>query len=127
MTKSNNRRSLVVRLQPSNGTPLAEVIDWLKSMSSQDRNEKIAEVLIMSCLAYARQAQQENSNSLDSCYWDTHNRLNQYAYVMRQKLRIKGIQPQINMFSTVCERQIPTVEIEEEEEEDMELMFEVLR
>ena len=88
-----------MRLQPTAGTPLGEVVDWLKSMSSRERKERITEVLIMSFLAYARETKQQDLNSVENCYWDTHNRLNQYAYVMRQKLGIRGIQPVTDIFS----------------------------
>ena len=99
----NNRRSLVIRLQPSEGRPLAEVIDWLKSMSSEERNEKITEAMLMSFLPYARQMKDGDKKSVESCYWDTHNRLNQYAYVMRQKLEVREIRPEmINMFSSAA-------------------------
>ncbi len=119
-----------MRLQPTSGTPLAEVIQWLKSMSTEERNQKSAEVMVIGFLPYARQMNDGDKNSVESCYWDTHNRLNQYAYVMRQKLGVKEIRPEINMFSSVALNN--NVQIREPEaviEEDLEIdsMFEVLR
>lgn len=130
MNKKKSRESLVMRLQPTSGTLLAEVIQWLKSMSTEERNQKIAEVMVIGFLPYARQMNDGDKNSVESCYWDTHNRLNQYAYVMRQKLGVKEIRPEINMFSSVALNnnvQIRETEAAIEEDLEMDSMFEVLR
>ena len=52
---AKERESYYLRLQPYEGTPLAEVVAWLNSMDKRDANKKIEDVLVMAFLAYARQ------------------------------------------------------------------------
>lgn len=81
------RRSLTIRLQPRDGRPLAEVVDWLNQMTKAEKNEQAA-VLLMALLPYARAAAGEASQEIERCYWESHHRLDQYLHSMRQELRI---------------------------------------
>ena len=76
--KRNQRQSLIVRMQPTKGTPLAEVVDWLHDMPSKSRKEKIDEACLMFLLPMARAELKQDQNETESCYWDTHNRILHY-------------------------------------------------
>ncbi|AFZ15527.1 hypothetical protein Cri9333_4751 (plasmid) [Crinalium epipsammum PCC 9333] len=47
------RKSLSLRLQPYEGTPLAVVVDYLNSLSKEEANNKVGELLVMTLLPYA--------------------------------------------------------------------------
>ena len=47
------RKSLSLRLQPYEGTPLAVVVDYLNSLSKEEVNNKVGELLVMTLLPYA--------------------------------------------------------------------------
>ena len=121
----NNRRSLIIRLQPTEGTPLAEVVDWLNSLPSKDRKEKIDEACLMFLLPLARAEIKQDLDETESCYWDTHNRIIHYMYVMRQILGIRSIQPVTTFAPLVPSNNTqaihPEIEIETEEELEEEL------
>ncbi len=48
------RKSLSLRLQPYEGTPLAVVADYLNSLSKEEANTKVGELLVMTLLPYAK-------------------------------------------------------------------------
>lgn len=48
------RKSLSLRLQPYEGTPLAVVVDYLNSLSKEEANTKVGELLVMTLLPYAK-------------------------------------------------------------------------
>ena len=47
------RKSLSLRLQPYEGTPLAEVADYLNSLDKEEATRRIGEILVMAFLPYA--------------------------------------------------------------------------
>ena len=48
------RVSLSTRLQPYSGTLLAEVVEWLNGHENDEKNNLIADAMIMAYLPYAR-------------------------------------------------------------------------
>lgn len=121
----DNRRNFTLRLQPSDGTLLAEVIDWLKSMSLRERRKKVEEAFIILMLPYARKARfDKGAEEIEGCYWSTHEQIIQYLYVMQQTLGVKPIQPIHSIPSMLTgKREMPMnneVELEEFEEEEEE-------
>lgn len=48
------RKSLSLRLQPYEGTPLAVVADYLNSLSKEEATNKVGELLVMTLLPYAK-------------------------------------------------------------------------
>ena len=76
----NKRVNLSVRLQPYEGSLLAEVAEWLNSLSGGDKNEKISAALTMAYLAYARGAREDISNEeLVRCCWQTIDLLEKHG------------------------------------------------
>ena len=47
------RKSLSLRLQPYEGTPLSEVADYLNSLDKEEATRRIGEILVMAFLPYA--------------------------------------------------------------------------
>jgi hypothetical protein len=84
----NKRRSLTIRLQPSDGTPLAVIADWLNHFSKVEKNQRAAEVFLMTLLPYAKEAAGSLPEEIERCYWESLDRLDRYGYVMRQALCI---------------------------------------
>ena len=118
----DSRRNFALRLQPSDGTLLAEVIDWLQSISLAERRNKVEEAFVVMMLPYARKARLgRESEEVESCYWSTHSRILQHLYVMQQTLDIKIIQPIDPVTSIPTEKEVRSVndefELEEEDEE----------
>jgi hypothetical protein len=56
MTKS--RKSLSIRLQPYEGTPMAEVADYLNGLDAGTMQRKIEDLLVLGLLSYARLEQE---------------------------------------------------------------------
>ena len=53
------RKSLSLRLQPYEGTPLAEVADYLNSLDKEEATRRIGEILVMAFLPYASKGNAE--------------------------------------------------------------------
>ena len=92
MEDKNKRRtlSLTIRYQPNANDPLANVVDWLKSMNSRDRRDKVEQLCLMTLLPYALESSGKTEEEIERCYWEVHERLLQHLFAMRQTLRIKA-------------------------------------
>ena len=95
------RVSLSTRLQPYSGTLLAEVVEWLNSHENDEKNNLIAEAVVMAYLPYARASQSVSNTEIERCCWETQNMLDKHGFNLRSSLRVS--QPQWH--STV----VPTV------------------
>lgn len=89
------RKSLSLRLQPYEGTPLAEVADYLNSLDRQEANQKAADVLAF-FLPYARKDSGESDEEVERAYWSAYAAIEKLFYLMAQELRVKLPQPQVN-------------------------------
>ena len=85
------RHSFSLRLQPMNGTPLAEVVDWLNALGAQEKKELIGDILTMTCLALARAEAGEPREQVESCYWKTNERLENFQFTLGLRLRINFV------------------------------------
>lgn len=94
----NNRHSLTIRWQPMEGRPMAKIADWLNSMPCKERREKVAEICLMTLLPYALEANQEEPETIERCYWEIQERLLQYLFGMKQALGINSESSAINVF-----------------------------
>ena len=94
----NNRHSLTIRWQPMEGRPMAKIADWLNSMPCKERREKVAEICLMTLLPYALEANQEEPEIIERCYWEIQERLLQYLFGMKQALGINSESSAINVF-----------------------------
>ena len=86
------RVSLSTRLQPYSGTLLAEVVDWLNSKERDEKNNLIADAVVMAYLPYARASQDVSKTEIERCCWETQNLLDKHGFNLRQSLRVS--QPQ---------------------------------
>ena len=128
-----NRHSLTIRWQPTDGKPMAKIADWLNSMPIKERRKKVAEVCLMTLLPYALEANEEEPEVIERCYWDAQNRLDQYGYVMKQSLGINSEPTTTNGFKSkmfseqVNNSQAREAEVKTEEkkasQKDMDFIF----
>ena len=95
MVESKSRKSFTLRLQPYEGTIIAEVVDYLNSLDNQEINQTIIHILIMTLLPLARQQSRKHSTEelrltcLEAC-----DALNKHASYLRQVLQVS--QPQFD-------------------------------
>ena len=59
MSPKKARKSLSLRLQPYQGTVLAEVVDYLNSLERDELSQQVGMALIMCFLPLARRSQRE--------------------------------------------------------------------
>lgn len=95
------RVSLSIRLQPYKGTLLAEVVEWLNDHENDEKNNLIADAVIMAYLPYARASKGALPSELERCCWETQNMLDKHGFNLRQSLRISQPQWHPNVMSTV--------------------------
>lgn len=84
--------SVNTRLQPYPNTLMAEVAEWLNSHETSQKNDLIAEALIMAYLPYARAKQGVSQMEIERCCWETQDRLDKHGFNLRQSLYVA--QPQ---------------------------------
>lgn len=97
MSPSRRRKSFNLRLQPYEGTLLAEVVVYLNSLERDEANRKIAALLIMCLLPLARQKQGEVFSEQEKrmCCLEACDALSKHSSFLRQALRVS--QPQFEM------------------------------
>ena len=118
------RVSLSVRLQPYSGTLLAEVVEWLNSHQNDEKNNLIAEALVMAYLPLARASQSVSKTEIERCCWETQNMLDKHGFNLRQSLRVSQPQWHSTIMPTVVSTQKPkkngiTPQLDGEDEKDL--------
>ena len=96
------RVSLSTRLQPYENTLLAEVVEWLNSHQNDEKNNLIADAVVMAYLPYARASRGVDSTEIERCCWETQNLLDKHGFNLRQSLQV----PQPQWHSTVVPRAV---------------------
>ncbi|AFZ04517.1 hypothetical protein [Calothrix sp. PCC 6303] len=93
MPKNNRvRKSLSFRLQPYEGTPLAEVADYLNGLDKEEATRKIGEILVMAFLPYARlEANKPTSNKLSSTFLIARDMADKHFGVMALALGLDAV------------------------------------
>ena len=86
------RVSLSVRLQPYEGTLLAEVASWLNSLEREEASRLISEAIVMAYLPYARSSGGAVPEEISRCCWETQDLLDKHGFNLRQALQVS--QPQ---------------------------------
>lgn len=96
MSPKKARKSLSLRLQPYQGTVLAEVVDYLNSLERDELSQQVAHALIMCFLPLARRSQGESvsASELRVCCLEACDALSKHASFLRQALRVP--QPQFD-------------------------------
>ena len=96
------RVSLSTRLQPYSGTLLAEVVEWLNEHENDEKNNLIADAVVMAYLPYARASQGVSPTEMERCCWETQNMLDKHGFNLRQSLQVS----QQGWHSTVVQRAV---------------------
>ena len=109
------RVSLSTRLQPYSGTLLAEVVEWLNSHENDEKNNLIAEAVVMAYLPYARASQDVSNTEIERCCWETQNMLDKHGFNLRQSLRVSQPQWHSTVMPTVVSVHGTTTQPEKEE------------
>ena len=96
MSPKKARKSLSLRLQPYQGTVLAEVVDYLNSLERDELSQQVGMALIMCFLPLARRSQGEDvsAEELRVCCLEACDALSKHASFLRQALRVP--QPQFD-------------------------------
>jgi hypothetical protein len=94
MARARKKRvSLSLRLQPYDGDPMAEVVDYLNSLPKDEVNRKVADILVAALLPLARY---HNGNYTPSqlrfACWESQDSLNKHGSNTRFALGVE--QPQ---------------------------------
>ena len=95
------RVSLSTRLQPYSGTLLAEVVEWLNSHENDEKNNLIADAVVMAYLPYARASQGVSKTEIERCCWETQNMLDKHGFNLRSSLRVAQPQWHSTVMSSV--------------------------
>ncbi|HLO48238.1 MAG TPA: hypothetical protein VK211_07440 [Kamptonema sp.] len=82
------RKSLSLRLQPYEGTPLAEIATYLNSLDRQEANQRVGDILAF-LLPIARKYGGESNEEVERAYWSAYGALERLFYLMAQELRVK--------------------------------------
>ncbi|AFZ57598.1 hypothetical protein H6G54_30235 [Anabaena cylindrica FACHB-243] len=87
------RKSLSLRLQPYEGEPMAEVVDYLNSLSKEEVNRKVSDILVAALLPLARYHSGEcTPEQLRFACWESQDVLNKHGSNLRLALGVE--QPQ---------------------------------
>jgi hypothetical protein len=85
-----SRKSLSIRLQPYEGTPMAEVTDYLNDLDSGTMLRKVEDLLVLGLLAYARLEQDADAERLRLTAIECCDALEKHAATIRLAI---GIEP----------------------------------
>jgi hypothetical protein len=85
-----SRKSLSIRLQPYEGTPMAEVADYLNDLDSGTMLRKVEDLLVLGLLAYARLEQDADAERLRLTALECCDALEKHAATIRLAI---GIEP----------------------------------
>ncbi len=96
MSPNKPRKNFHLRLQPYQGTMLAEVVDYLNSKERDEVSQQVANVLLMCFLPLARRDQGEkfSAEELRFCCLEACDALSKHASFLRLALRVP--QPQFD-------------------------------
>jgi hypothetical protein len=90
---TRKRVSLSLRLQPYEGDPIAEVTDYLNSLSKDVANRKVADILVAALLPLARYvAGTYTQEQLRFACWESQDAMNKHGTTMRFAMGVE--QPQ---------------------------------
>jgi hypothetical protein len=85
-----SRKSLSIRLQPYEGTPMAEVADYLNDLDSGSAMRKVEDLLVLGLLAYARLEQDADTERLRLTAIECCDALEKHAATIRLAI---GVEP----------------------------------
>lgn len=89
MVNKRGRKNLSLRLQPYEGTLLAEVVDYLNTLDKEEVNRRVAEILTISLLPLARYERGESERVLRFSTLESCHALSQQAHFLRQAVGVE--------------------------------------
>ncbi|NJO93180.1 MAG: hypothetical protein HC820_00260 [Hydrococcus sp. RM1_1_31] len=87
---AKERHNFNVRIQPLSGTPLASVVDWFNAMPTSEKNRRVSELLLMTCLPLAMADAGATPSEIERCYWEAEQLWGHYKFTLKQMLQIKN-------------------------------------
>lgn len=111
------RVSLSIRLQPYSGTLLAEVVEWLNSHENDEKNNLIADAVVMAYLPYARASKEVSPTEIERCCWETQNMLDKHGFNLRSSLQVSQPQWHSTVIPSAVSAYSPTVQPEKDAEQ----------
>ncbi len=89
VVNKRGRKNLSLRLQPYEGTLLAEVVDYLNTLDKEEVNRKVAEILTISLLPLARHERGVSEKVLRFSTLESCHALSQQAHFLRQVVGVE--------------------------------------
>jgi hypothetical protein len=89
-----SRKSLSIRLQPYEGTPMAEVADYLNDLDSGSALRKVEDLLVLGLLAYARLEQDTDAERLRLTAIECCDALEKHAATIRLAIGVEPVNRQ---------------------------------
>ena len=117
------RVSLSTRLQPYENTLLAEVVEWLNSHQNDEKNNLIADAVVMAYLPYARASRGVDSTEIERCCWETQNLLDKHGFNLRQSLQVSQQGWHSTVVPTVVSAHGTTTQSEKEEKNSLQSLL----
>jgi hypothetical protein len=89
VASKRGRKNLSLRLQPYEGTLLAEVVDYLNTLDKEEVNRRVAEILTISLLPLARYERDVSERVLRFSTLESCHALSQQAHFLRQVVGVE--------------------------------------
>jgi hypothetical protein len=89
VASKRGRKNLSLRLQPYEGTLLAEVVDYLNTLDKEEVNRRVAEILTISLLPLARYERGVSERVLRFSTLESCHALSQQAHFLRQTVGVE--------------------------------------
>ena len=89
MVNKRGRKNLSLRLQPYEGTLLAEVVDYLNTLDKEEVNRRVTEILTISLLPLARHERGVSEKVLRFSTLESCHELSQQAHFLRQVVGVE--------------------------------------
>jgi hypothetical protein len=91
---AKSRKSLSIRLQPYEGTPMAEVADYLNNLDTGSAMRKVEDLLVLGLLAYARLEQDADAERLRLTAIECCDALEKHAATIRLAIGVEPVNRQ---------------------------------
>jgi len=89
VASKRGRKNLSLRLQPYEGTLLAEVVDYLNTLDKEEVNRRVTEILTISLLPLARYQRGVSEKVLRFSTLESCHALSQQAHFLRQVVGVE--------------------------------------
>ena len=118
MVSKRGRKNLSLRLQPYEGTLLAEVVDYLNTLDKEEVNRRVTEILTISLLPLARHERGVSEKVLRFSTLESCHALSQQAHFLRQ---VVGVEVELPVEGDVLGSPVKSVVKNAREKEKVEV------